>query len=472
MAFTKEELDELRPKYVNQVPVDAATSQPKPNTIPDKIQLTGNNGEKTVAETPTWAVPVTPQDKPVQAQQLQQPVQGTQQPVQTEQQTQVQNAQPVVTPAQQNAAAMAAAREQFGYQLPEETVIPEANKNYWQKYGNYNWNANNGDFFKNAAEANLPLADAIHYYDAYQKDNGGQPLDPYSLYVLMGKYNPAESIKQQEEDDARLKRQQQWEKVGNVFNHLANLWGTTRGAAPMTLETGTALTKRQQEQVDRVKALRSAAGKQYLDMLAAKRADDFKNNQLEQQRLKAEQQNEIQKQRLENARELIELKKQLAEAKMAGDKAKEAEIQSKIELNGARQRYLDIQTEYYPQRIANDTTRANAAATSASASKQNANTNSRKSEAKEQYDEVTETESDLMGQHKTVTKKKVKRGTADAEVKKTAEKKAEDARKAEEAKKAAAAKKTTTPKPTATAGAKPKGKGKGKNGQIVIKGIV
>lgn len=467
MAFTKEELDELRPKYVNQVPVVAATSQPKPNTIPDRIQVTGlSPRSKPKGETPVMATPVTPQDKPAPAQPAQ-----SQQAVQAAQQQPVQASQPQVTqtaavqPQQTAADELAAVREQFGVQLPEETVIPEVNKNYWQKYGNYNWNANNGDFFKNAAEANLPLADAIRYYDAYQKDNGGQPLDPYSLYVLMGKYDPTESIKSQKEDDARLKRQQQWEKVGNVFNHLANLWGTTRGAAPMTLEDGTALTKRQQKQVDRVKALRSAAGKQYLDMLAAKRADEYKNNQLEIQRQKAAQQNEIQKQRLENAKEAIELKKQLADAKIAGDKAKEAEIQSKIDLNAARQRYLDIQTEYYPQKIANDTTRANASATSASASKQNANTKSKQASYKEDYDEVTTVEKDLMGTKQETVKRKVKRGTADDAAKQVAEKKAEDAKKAEAAKKAAT-------KPKTGAAAPKKGKGKGKNGQIVIKGIV
>lgn len=439
MAFTKEELDAMRQQYGYQVPVVAATSQQQQSTLPDRMQLTGTNrGDKDNAEVPVMTVAATPQDKTA-------PVQQAQQPVQAAQQQQTQQTQAAAGQVQQNAAdAMAAAREQIGYQLPEETVIPEVNRNYWQKYGNYNWNANNGDFFKNAAEANLPLADAIRYYDAYQKDNGGQPLDPYSLYVLMGKYDPTESIKSQKEDDARLKRQQQWEKVGNVFNHLANLWGTTRGAAPMTLENNATLTKRQQEQVDRVKALRSAAGKQYLDMLAAKRADDFKNSQLEYQRQKAEQQNEIQRQRLENAKEAIELKKQLAEAKIAGDKAKETEIQSKIDLNAARQRYLDIQTEYYPQKMANDTTRANASATSASASKQNANTKSKQASYKEDYDEVTTVEKDLMGTKQETVKRKVKRGTADDAAKKVAEKKAEDAKKAEAAKTGGGSKATTS----------------------------
>lgn len=461
MAFTKEELDKLRPKYVNQVPVVAATSQPKPNTIPDRIQVTGlSPRSKPTGETPVMATPVTPQDKPAPAQpaQSQQAVQAAQQqPVQA---TQPQVAQTAAVQPQQTATdELAAVREQFGVQLPEDTVIPEVNKNYWQKYGNYNWNANNGDFFKNAAEANLPLADAIRYYDAYQKDNGGQPLDPYSLYVLMGKYDPTESIKSQQEDDARLKRQQQWEKVGNVFNHLANLWGTTRGAAPMTLENNATLTKRQQEQVDRVKALRSAAGKQYLDMLAAKRADEYKNSQLELQRQKAAQQNEIQRQRLENARELLELKKQLADAKMKGDEAKAKEIETKIAVNEARQKYIETQTEYYPQKMANDTTRANASATSASASKQKANIAQEKHDSTKNMSKIVTTTKD--GTTKTTTTEYAPNAHANEFIEQRAEadKQREEARKAEEAKKAAAAKTGGGSKATTSTG-KPKSKTK------------
>ena len=461
MAFTKEELDAMRQQYGYQVPVVAATSQQQQSTLPDRMQLTGTNrGDKGNAEVPVVTVAATPQDKPA-------PVQQAQQPVQAAQQQQTQQTQAAAGQVQQNAAdAMAAAREQIGYQLPEETVFPEVNRNYWQKYGNYNWNANNGDFFKNAAEANLPLADAIRYYDAYQKDNGGQPLDPYSLYVLMGKYDPTESIKSQQEDDARLKRQQQWEKVGNVFNHLANLWGTTRGAAPMTLENNATLTKRQQEQVDRVKALRSAAGKQYLDMLAAKRADEYKNNQLELQRQKAAQQNEIQKQKMENARELLELKQQLADAKMKGDEAKAKEIESKIVVNEARQKYIDTQTEYYPQKIANDTTRANASATSASATKQKANIAQEKHDSTKNMSKIVTTTKD--GTTKTTTTEYAPNGQANAFIAQRAEadKQREDAKKAEEAKKAEAAKKAAATKQK-TGAAAPK-KGKGKNGNIKL----
>lgn len=239
-------------------------------------------------------------------------------------------------------------------QEPLQTqALEQFQPSYWQKYGNYNWNSNGGDFFKNVAEADIPLADAIRYYDAFQKDNGGQPLDPYSLYALMGKYDPTQSVKKQNEEDERLKRQQQWEKIGNVLSHMANLYGTMKGAPAMPLEDAPALTKRQQEQVDRVRTLRQAAGKQYLDALQQKKAEEFKQKQLDDK-------NAYNAEIIKLKNEMLELKKQLLEAQKNKDSVKEKEIESKIELNTARQGKLEAETKAIPKKLENDTTRAEA----------------------------------------------------------------------------------------------------------------
>ena len=120
MAFTKEELDELRPKYVNQVPVDAATSQPKPNTIPDRIPM----GKTQIPDTKNRPTPegvLAPNGSAVPEADASGTVVT---PVQTQQETvaQAQNA------PNAEAAAMDAVLQQFGVQLPEETVFPEVNK--------------------------------------------------------------------------------------------------------------------------------------------------------------------------------------------------------------------------------------------------------------------------------------------------------------------------------------------------------
>lgn len=203
-------------------------------------------------------------------------------------------------PAASNLAAVPEPQDK-----PIEEIKPS---NYYTKYGNYNWDSNDGDFWKNAKESGLSLRDAINYYNKWQEDNNGKPLDMFEQYALLKKYDPFRSMKEQDEEDERLKRQQKWEKISNVFNHLANLWGTVRGANPaQQIESGTDLTKRQQEAVDRVRALRKAAGQDYIDALAAKRADEFKQRQLENEAKRlAEQQR---KNDLDDARWKAELER-------------------------------------------------------------------------------------------------------------------------------------------------------------------
>lgn len=245
-------------------------------------------------------------------------------------------AAPGMTPEQRESENM---RKMFGIVMPEETKIPEVNKNYWSKYGNFNWNSNGGDFWKNAQESGLSLRDAMRYYDAYQKDNGGEPLDMWEKYALLKKYDPFRSMKDQDEEEESLKRHQKWEKIGNALSHLANLYGTMRGAIPsQPLEDAAALTERQQKAVDRVKALRKAAGQDYIDALAAKRADEFKQQDLkhkadvlkEQQRgndLRDAYNREALAQRGEIAKanqEIANLKIKLAEAEQERKKARDA----------------------------------------------------------------------------------------------------------------------------------------------------
>lgn len=200
-----------------------------------------------------------------------------------QQQAALQAKAPAAMAAQGKLTQAPAASDLAAVPEPQDKPIEEIKpSNYYTKYGNYNWDSNDGDFWKNAKESGLSLRDAINYYNKWQEDNNGKPLDMYEQYALLKKYDPFRSMKEQDEEDERLKRQQKWEKISNLFNHLANLYGTVRGANPaQQIESGTDLTKRQQEAVDRVRALRKAAGQDYIDALAAKRADEFKQRQLE-----------------------------------------------------------------------------------------------------------------------------------------------------------------------------------------------
>ena len=286
-------------------------------------------------------------------------------------------------------------------QEPLQTqALEQLQPSYWSKYGNYNWNSNGGDFWKNAKESGLSLRDAMKYYDQYQKDNGGEPLDMFEKYALYKKYDPFKSVKDQDEEEERLARHQKWERIGNALSHLANLYGTMRGAVPsQPLEDAAALTERQQKAVDRVKALRKAAGQDYLDALMAKRADEFKQRQLENKQY-------YNSERIRLADERNELQRQRDEAKAKGDMEKLKELDSKIAKNEAQTEYIRMQTEWYPVRMQNDTTRANASMVGAKASQSRAQTAHEKNSG--EYTEVKETEKDILGTKTKETKTRVK----------------------------------------------------------------
>jgi hypothetical protein len=61
--------------------------------------------------------------------------------------------------------------------------------------------SNDGDFWKNAKESGLSLRDAINYYNKWQEDNNGKPLDMFEQYALLKKYDPFRSMKEQDEED-------------------------------------------------------------------------------------------------------------------------------------------------------------------------------------------------------------------------------------------------------------------------------
>ncbi len=358
-------------------------------------------------------------------------------------------------------------------QIPEPSQEPlqtkaleQASPAYWQKYGNYNWNSNGGDFFKNVAEADIPLADAIRYYDAFQKDNGGQPLDPYSLYALMGKYDPTQSVKKQNEEDERLKRQQQWEKIGNVLSHMANLYGTMKGAPAMPLEDAPALTKRQQEQVDRVRTLRQAAGKQYLDALQAKKAEEFKQKQMEHQ----DRMYDLQDKKLELEGKYKNAKTEAEKEKL---QAQMAELQAKLALLAARTEKTQTETKAIPKKLENDTTRAEATKQKAKRGNRSGSGGGGKND-KDWVKIRVVSGKDSRGNY-TYTEKWVTRKEFEAQQQADAEDvaalaKATEGQTAEQ--KEAAAKAVEAAKHTPKPSSPPKGKGKGKNGAIVIKGIV
>ena len=270
-------------------------------------------------------------------------------------------------------------------------ALDQLNPSYWQKYGGYNWASNGGDFFKNAAEAGMPLYQAMQYYDQWRKDNGEEPLDMMHQYALLRKYDPFKSVKEQEEEEERLKRHQKWQKIGNVFNNLANLYGTMRGAPAAKYDTDAELTERQQKQLDRVKALRQAAGAPYLEALEKKKADEFKKWQMENE-----------------AKRLAD-QERYRDAVLAGQAAerarREKEGQGKLDqgqqkINQGQQK-IDNTKEYQNKKLAIDKQRANNQSASV-------RLNQKKYNDQKDFTEVTEVKSNPTGTEKKTTKTRVR----------------------------------------------------------------
>ena len=356
------------------------TGQPTPNEQfqQDRAAMVAWQQQQAPAPQPQTSAP-TPQ----QQQQAQQAIAQA-----AAEQAAAKKAEPGITPEQREADKM---RKKLGIEMPEETKIPEVNKDYWQKYGGYNWASNGGDFFKNAAEAGMPLYQAMQYYDQWRKDNGEEPLDMMHQYALLRKYDPFKSVKEQEEEEARLKRHQKWQKIGNVFNNLANLYGTMRGAPAAKYETDAELTERQQKQLDRVKALRQAAGAPYLEALEKKKADEFKKWQMENEAKRlAEQQRSND---LMNAYRLAAL----------AERAKNNDThnnQNQQKINQGQQK-IDNTKEYQKKKLAIDKQRANNQSASVGL-------NQKKYNDQKDFTEVTEVKSNPTGTEKKTTKTRVR----------------------------------------------------------------
>ncbi len=135
----------------------------------------------------------------------------------------------------------------------------------------------NTSFMDAVRNGDKSIGDYASDYEKWARANGKNPLDVYDLMQAVQGKDISKSNHQNEKDDKKLKRQQQWEQIGNVLNHLGNFIGTLAGAPAAKYESGEQLTARQQ-------AVRDAIMKQRADprniyaMILKQRANDRAND--------------------------------------------------------------------------------------------------------------------------------------------------------------------------------------------------
>lgn len=180
-------------------------------------------------------------------------------------------------------------------------------------------------FSKDAVQqSGKSIADAYNDYNQWAKENGKDPLDFFDVWTMFNNKDLTKSVEENVVDEKKAKRKEDWERVGNFLNHLANFVGTTQGAPSQQLESGIELTKRQQALRDKTLAQRQSTARDMIAAYRQKKADEqAKNNAVlaarkadrEDQELKLKQDaQELQTMKLEWQRQyqqgLLDIKKE------------------------------------------------------------------------------------------------------------------------------------------------------------------
>ncbi len=156
---------------------------------------------------------------------------------------------------------------------------------------NFNDVVNNGD---------KSIAEYISDFNRWARDNGQEPLDVMQIYNAVKNRDISKSAQANEKEEKKLQRQQRWEQIGNLLQHLGNFVGTLNNAPGAKYEDANELTERQQKVRDDMLKQRgdpksilnllwkdraaksaadvAAANKKYKDALAKKAADDAAAN--------------------------------------------------------------------------------------------------------------------------------------------------------------------------------------------------
>lgn len=190
----------------------------------------------------------------------------------------------------------------------------------------------------NSAAYGHTIGENFADFNRWAKANGKDPLDVFTMLAAIQGNDMGQSLAANDAARKKQERQQKWEQIGNVLNHLGNFVGTMTGAPAATYESGADLSKRQQAVRDAVLKQRDAAGKNVLAQIWKDRADQ-----------RAAEINAA-KVALEQARKAgvesdTQNKKALNDATVALRGAQQKQAEAGARRNDATTRYTDERTE-------------------------------------------------------------------------------------------------------------------------------
>lgn len=135
------------------------------------------------------------------------------------------------------------------------------------------WGAGFGEGIRNGAARNMPLWEAMRDYNSWAKKNGGEELDPISMYILFNKYDPTKSVAQHEKEEKARRTMQVWDGIGDALRHVGDFIGAVEGApAPDTPQAS--YSDRQKAIYDQAIAARKGKAADILSMWYKQRADE------------------------------------------------------------------------------------------------------------------------------------------------------------------------------------------------------
>lgn len=131
----------------------------------------------------------------------------------------------------------------------------------------YGRRGEDGAMDESMRRADVPVHQLLSDYANYEQSQGRTP-DYVSMMQVLQAGDPRLSSAEQQKEEKRQRRRERWEQLTNLLSHLGNFYGTTQGAPSAPLESGPALSQRQQRLRDVTRQFRQQLSNQYLQAYA------------------------------------------------------------------------------------------------------------------------------------------------------------------------------------------------------------